>query len=124
MAMPCDGAGGPLGTCLSAAISDSLISLIFACVAKSTTANPLRSPSWAKIHLVDPSGFFDIAIGEGAGVISRLQAISLVLVSITSIMFAGGLAPLLDPATRYLPSGVTLRSWTPPLSAMDLTFSN
>src|SRR5215469_11109207 len=70
--------------------------------------------------LVEPSGFLVIAIGEGAGLMSRLQATSLVLVSITSIMLAGGLAPRLDPAITYLPSGVTLRSCTPPRSEMVL----
>src|SRR5215472_13602358 len=67
--------------------------------------------------LVEPSGFLVIAIGEGAGLMSRLQATSLVLVSIT---LAGGLAPRLDPAITYLPSGVTLRSCTPPRSEMVL----
>src|SRR4030088_2745766 len=93
-------------------------------VAKSTTENPLKPPNCANTHLVEPSGFVDIAIGEGAGLIRSFQAMSLVRVSITFIMFAGGLAPRLDPAITYLPSGVTLRSWMPPLSAMVLTFSH
>ena len=52
------------------------------------------------------------------------QAMSFVLVSITFIRLAGGLAPRLDPATTYLPSGVMLRSWMPPRSGMVLTFSS
>jgi len=51
-----------------------------------------------------------IAIGEGAGLMDRIHAISLVRVSITFIRFAGGLAALTAPATTYLPSGVILRS--------------
>ena len=33
-------------------------------VLKSTTANPLSSESWAKIHFVEPSGFVLNAIGR------------------------------------------------------------
>src|SRR6185436_4444295 len=109
--MPCDTEGPPCLFCLSAGMSGSLTSLIFACVAKSNTAKPFMLPFWAKIHLVERSGLDEIAIGEGAGLLSRLQVTSLVLTSITFIRLAGGRAPRLDPAITYLPSGVTLRSW-------------
>jgi len=88
--------------------------------AKSTTWNPLSLPFWAKMALVEPSGFFDIAIGEGDGSIGIVHATSLVFVSTTVITFA--FPPLAFPTTTYLPSGVTLRSWTPPFIAMVLTF--
>jgi len=71
---------------------------------------------------VEPSGFFDIAIGEGPGLIGTVHAISLLCVSITLSSFAGGLAPLAEPATTYFPSGVTFRSWMPPLIGMVLMF--
>src|SRR5215469_11323421 len=101
--MPCDGAGGPRLTCLSAGISGSLISLITFCSLKSTTTNPFMPPNWEKIHLVEPSGLVEIAIGEGAGFMTNRQATSLVAVSMTFIRLAGGLAPRLDPAITYFP---------------------
>ena len=72
--------------------------------------------------MVEPSGFVIIAIGEGAGLIENLHTISLVRVSITFIKFAGGLAALTAPAITYLPSGVTFRSWIPPVIGMVLIF--
>src|SRR5262245_439034 len=105
-------------------MSGSLISLIFACVAKSSTAKPFSVPFWAKIHLVEPSGLDEIAIGEGAGLKTSFQTISLVLVSITFIRFAAGLAPRLEPASTYLPYGVTFKSWMPPLIGIGLIFSS
>src|ERR1700730_7146917 len=103
-------------------MSGNLMKLLTACVAKSTTANPLSLPFWAYILSLEPSAFADIAIGEGDGLIENVHAISLVCVSITFPRFVGGLAPLLPPATTYLPSGEMYKSWMPPLIAMVLTF--
>src|SRR6266700_402051 len=100
-------------------MSGSLIVLVILRVAKSTTWNPLSLPFCAKIDLVEPSGFFDTAIGERDGSIGIVHAMSLVLVSTAVITFA--LPPLAFPTKTYLPSGLTLRSWTPPFMAMVLT---
>ncbi len=69
---------------------------------------------------MEPSGFFDTAIGDGAGSIGIVHAISLVFASTTVMTFAR--PPRLFPTTTNLPSGVTLRSWTPPFIAMVLMF--
>src|ERR1700720_3128734 len=71
-------------------------------------------------HLVEPSGFADIAIEDGEGFMERVQATSLVCVSTTLIKFPADPADLLTPPTTYLPSGVTYRSCMPPLIEMAL----
>src|ERR1051326_3361538 len=81
--MPCEAAGGPYGFCSWLVMSGSLIVLVTLRVAKSTTWNPLSRPFCAKIDLVEPSGFFDTAMGDGAGSIGMVQATSWVFVSIT-----------------------------------------
>src|ERR1700674_4253083 len=111
-----------MGFCCAGGMSGSLMTLVCAWVAKSTTANALSLPFWAYTLSVEPSGCLVTAIGEGPRLIVSVQATSLVRVSITNIAFAGGLAALTAPATTYLPSGVTFRSWMPPLIGMVLAF--
>src|SRR6516165_1246379 len=113
-------------------MSGFLTKELTACVSKSMTRKPLSPPFSAYILSVEPSGFFEIAIGEAAGLIVHVQAISLVCVSITYPRFVGAETPhlqagtsfLLAPATTYLPSGVMYMSWMPPGIEMVLIFSN
>ena len=93
-----------------------LIRLISLRVAKSTTANPLRSVNCVNIHLVDPSGFQLNVIGRTPRSISSVHAGSSVFVSMTFIVF-----PWMEPATTYLPSGVTYALWMLPLVGMVFT---
>src|ERR1700691_864632 len=88
-------------------------------VAKSTTANPLKPESWAKIHLVLPSGFVANVMGRIPWSIVRDQTGSSVFWSITVIVFDA-----MEPLTTYLPSGVTYVLWTAPFTGMLLTFSS
>src|SRR5262245_22148025 len=99
--MPCDGSA-PSGNRLSSGSTGFGTRLISLWVAKSTTANPLNDDNCAKIHLVEPSGFHQNVIGRMPASSSTNQAVSKVLASITLIDF-----PAMDPATQYLPSGVT-----------------
>jgi hypothetical protein len=62
-----------------------------------------------KIHLVEPSGFVEKAIGRTPRSITTVHAGSSVLVSITFTDF-----PWMEPATTYLPSGVTYALWMLP----------
>src|ERR1051325_3161286 len=100
--MPCDGSD-PSGTvAFPGGRSGLLIRLISLCVAKSMTAKPLRPLICTKIHLVDPSGFQLKVIGRTPRSISSVHAGSSVFASITLTDF-----PAIEPATTYLPSGVT-----------------
>ena len=90
--------------------------LICLCVAKSTTAKPLRSLNCAKIHFVEPSGFAENAIGRMPASISTYHAGSSVVVSATLIVL-----PPIEPATTYFPSGVTYALWIVPFVGIVLT---
>ena len=62
----------------------------------------IHCPAVLSVDLsVEPSGFFEIAIGEGAGFIGNVHATSLVFVSITFITFAGG-SPLAGSGNHVL----------------------
>src|SRR5438105_4163965 len=109
-AMPCDGSE-PSGTSFFPAGSGGfLMRWTSLCVAKSTTANPLRPLIWTKIHFVEPSGLLANAIGRTPRASCRYHAGSSVCVSITLTVL-----PTIDPATTYLPSGVTYGLWMLPL---------
>src|SRR5580658_8021679 len=87
-------------------------------VAKSTTANPLKPESWAKIHLVLPSGFVANAMGRMPWSITSDQTGSSVFWSITVIVFDA-----MEPLTTHFPSGVTYVLWTAPFTGIVLTRS-
>ncbi len=101
-AMPCDGSEPAVTGALPGGRSGFLIRRISLCVAKSTTAKPLKSVSWTKIHLVEPSAFAANAIGRMPRSISSVHAGCSVAASNTLIVL-----PAIEPATTYLPSGVT-----------------
>ena len=61
-------------------------------VAKSTTANPLKPVSCAKIHFVEPSGLVLNVIGRMPRSISSVHAGSSVFASITLIVLPGNRA--------------------------------
>src|SRR5262245_13563670 len=104
--MPCDGSD-PSGTVdFPGGKSGFLIRLISLRVAKSTTANPLRPLICTKIHLVDPSGFQLNVMGRTPRSMSTVHTGSKVWVSATFTLF-----PAMEPATTYLPSGVTYALW-------------
>jgi len=63
---------------------------------------PWKSESWVMISFVDPSEFRVNAIGRMPALSVKVQSIVFVEASITWIVF-----PSIDPATTYLPSGVT-----------------
>src|SRR5256885_3658232 len=63
-AIPCDGSE-PSGTVdRPAGKSGFWRRLISWCVAKSTTANPLKSVNWVNSHFVEPSGLVENVIGR------------------------------------------------------------
>src|SRR5580693_10738567 len=111
-------------------MSGFLTNELTTCESKSMTRKPLSPPFSAYILSVEPSGFFEIAIGEADGFIENVQAISSVFVSITLVRLVGWETPhlqigtsfLLAPATTNLPSGVMYMSWMPPGIAMVLVF--
>ena len=109
---------GPLST-LSAGTSfgSSIRPVSFRC-AKSTIANPWKSESWTKIRFVDPSAFVSNASGRTPS-LKSVHTVSSVVRSITVISL-----PAMEPATRYLPSGVTYTLWMPPLVGMLFTRSS
>ena len=74
--------------------------------AKSTTAKPLKPLNCTKSHLVDPSGFAENVIGRTPRSISSVQAGCSVAASNTFTVL-----PAIEPATTYLPSGVTYALW-------------
>src|SRR6187397_3125627 len=101
-ATPCDGSDPAVTIDFPGGRSGFLIRLISFRVAKSTTANPLKPLTCTKIHLVDPSGFVLNVIGLTPRSISIVQAVCSVFASMTLMLL-----PPIDPATAYLPSGVT-----------------
>src|SRR4051812_32602928 len=113
--MPCDGSD-PLGTgFFPGGRTGFLIRRTSFRVAKSTTANPLKSVSCTKIHFVDPSGLLANAIGRTPRPMSSVHAGDSVAVSNTLTVL-----PAIDPATTYLPSGVTYGLWMLPVVASVL----
>src|SRR5206468_3581265 len=101
-AMPCDGSE-PAGTVdLPGGRSGFLIRLISLRVAKSTTANPLKPVNCTKSHFVEPSALVENVIGRTPRSMSSVHAGCSVWVSNTFTVL-----PAIDPATTYLPSGVT-----------------
>src|SRR5215217_1263360 len=100
--MPCEGSD-PSGTvALPGGNSGLFTRLISLRVAKSMTANPFRPLNCAKIHWVEPSAFQLNVIGRTPRSMSTVHAGSSVFASITLIDL-----PAIEPATTYLPSGVT-----------------
>src|ERR1700745_2638743 len=107
----------PSGTSFSPAASGGLLMRCTSlCVAKSTTANPLRPLICTKIHFVEPSGLVENAIGRTPRSSCRYHAGSWAFVWITLTVL-----PTIDPATTYLPSGVTYGLWMLPLVGTVLT---
>src|SRR5258706_2879531 len=115
-AMPCDGSE-PSGTSfLPAASGGFLMRWTSLCVAKWTTANRLSPLIWTNIHFVEPSGLVANAIGRTPRSSSSVQAGDSVAVSMTLTLL-----PTIEPATTYLPSGVTYGLWMGPLVGIVFT---
>src|SRR4026208_2385892 len=114
--MPGEGSD-PSGTVdLPGGRSGFLIRLTSLCVAKSTTTNPLRSLTWTKIHLVEPSAFQLNVIGRTPRSKSSVHGGPSVLGRTTVTLF-----PRMEPATTYLPSGVTYALWIGPFVGIVFT---